>query len=88
MGNVIIERIEISSFGKLKMLSIVPDKGINLLSAPNESGKSTLAAFIKFMFYGYTSGRMQSILENDKKLYTPWDNPQSEGALYLLTESG
>lgn len=88
MNNVIIEKIEIVSFGKLKMVQVAPGKGINLLSAPNESGKSTLAAFIKFMFYGYTNGRIQSIIDNDKKLYTPWDNPQSEGALYIRTESG
>lgn len=88
MGRVIIDRIEIVSFGKLKMVHVAPGKGINILSAPNESGKSTLAAFIKFIFYGYTSSRMQSIAENDKKLYTPWDNPQSEGALYISTDNG
>ncbi len=88
MKNITIERIEIVSFGKLKMIQVKPETGINLLSAPNESGKSTLAAFIKFIFYGYTSGRMQSIIENDKKLYTPWDNPQSEGAVYISTDSG
>jgi uncharacterized protein YhaN len=88
MSRVIIDRIEIVSFGKLKMVQVIPGKGINILSAPNESGKSTLAAFIKFIFYGYTSGRVQSIAENDKKLYTPWDNPQSEGALYISTDNG
>lgn len=88
MTNVIIERIEIISFGKLKMVQVTPDKGINLLCAPNESGKSTLAAFIKFIFYGYTNTRVQNIIENDKKLYTPWDNPQSEGAVYVITDSG
>lgn len=88
MGKVTIERIEITSFGKLKMVQVLPGEGINILSAPNESGKSTLAAFIKFIFYGYTSGRVQNIAENDKKLYTPWDNPQSEGALYIKTDSG
>jgi len=88
MGKVIIERIEIVSFGKLKTVQIIPGDGINVLSAPNESGKSTLAAFIKFVFYGFTTSRMQSISENDKKLYTPWDNPQAEGALYIKTDGG
>lgn len=88
MDSIVIDRIEIVSFGKLKMIQVTPSKGINLLCAPNESGKSTLAAFIKFIFYGYTSGRMQNIIDNDKKLYTPWDNPQSAGAVYIKTESG
>ncbi|PKM62318.1 MAG: hypothetical protein CVU97_05965 [Firmicutes bacterium HGW-Firmicutes-21] len=88
MSSITIERIEIVAFGKLKMTQVTPEKGINLLSAPNESGKSTLAAFLKFIFYGYTNGRVQSIIDNDKKLYTPWDNPQSEGAVYINTDSG
>lgn len=88
MGNIIIERIEVVSFGKLKMVQVIPTKGINLLSASNESGKSTLSAFVKFVFYGYTNGRVQSIIDNDKKLYTPWENPQSEGALYIKTDDG
>jgi len=88
MNNVIIERIEIVSFGKLKMVQVVPGRGINLLCAANESGKSTLAAFVKFIFYGYTNSRVQNIIDNDKKLYTPWDNPQSEGAIYIKTENG
>ncbi len=87
-NEIVIESIEIVSFGKLKMTRITPQPGINLLSAPNESGKTTLASFIRFIFYGFTSGRMQAIAENDKKLYTPWDNPMSEGAIYIRTSGG
>ena len=44
--NIVIEKIEINSFGKLKNTIINPQSGINILSAPNESGKSTLATEI------------------------------------------
>lgn len=81
-----IERIEIVSFGKLKNVSLDLREGINLLSAPNESGKSTLAAFLRFALYGFSDGRKQSIAENDRKLYTPWEQPRAEGS--LLVRSG
>ena len=84
--NVTIEKIEIISFGKLKNASVTATSGINILSAPNESGKSTLASFIKFVFYGYTGGRMQTLADNDKKLYTPWDSEVSEGSVTIKTD--
>lgn len=84
--NVNIEKIEIVSFGKLKNVSISAEKGINLLSAPNESGKSTLAAFIKFVFYGFVGARMQSLSENERKLYTPWGGEVCEGSITFTAD--
>ncbi len=80
--NVIIEKIEIVSFGKLKNVVVKAEKGINILSAPNESGKTTLAAFIKFVFYGF-AGTKKSFPQNERKLYTPWDCEVSEGSLKI-----
>ncbi len=84
--NVNIEKIEIISFGKLKNASLSAEKGINILSAPNESGKSTLAAFIKFVFYGFVGARMQSLTENERKLYTPWGGEICEGSITLTAD--
>lgn len=81
--NVAIEKIEIIAFGKLKNVVVTAEKGINILSAPNESGKSTLASFIKYVFYGYAGSRMQTLADNEKKLYTPWDGEVSEGSVYI-----
>ena len=86
--NVRIEKIEITSFGKLKNTVVDLAGGINILCAPNESGKSTLAAFIKFVFYGFAGQRLQSISENEKKLYTPWDGEISEGAVAIECDEG
>ncbi len=44
--------LNLASFGGLKDRRIVLSDGINLLVGDNESGKSTLLLFIKFMFYG------------------------------------
>lgn len=84
--NVSIEKIEVVSFGKLKSVTVTPSAGINLLSAPNESGKSTLAAFIKFAFYGFAGARKQRIHDNEKKLYTPWDSELCSGALNIVAD--
>ncbi len=81
--NVTINKIEITSFGKLKNAFVSLESGINILSAPNESGKSTLAAFIKYIFYGFAGTRMQSLSDNEKKLYTPWDNETVGGAIAI-----
>ena len=49
---MIIERVYIESFGALKDLDLSFDRGINILEGGNESGKSSVAAFVRFMFYG------------------------------------
>ena len=84
--NVTIEKIEINSFGKLKNATITAKSGINILSAPNESGKSTVASFIKFVFYGFAGARMQSLSDNERRLYTPWDGEISEGTIYIVAD--
>ena len=49
---MIIERIHIISFGKLQNFTLDLAGGINIIEGRNESGKSTISAFIKFMLYG------------------------------------
>jgi len=47
-----IKELYIQSFGALRNRSFRFDEGVNILEGPNESGKTTVAAFIKYMFYG------------------------------------
>ena len=47
-----ITQLNISEFGRLKNTQITLDDGINIISGDNESGKSTVMLFIRFMFYG------------------------------------
>ncbi len=81
-GNANIERINVAAFGKLSEKSIELAPGINLITAPNEGGKSTLAAFIRFALYGF-KGRSQSIAENPKKMYMPWSGAAASGSITL-----
>ena len=82
--NCTIQRIEIVSFGKLQNRVVELCDGINVLTAPNESGKSTLAAFLRFVFYGFPDARKKELIENDKKLYMPWDAPKCEGSVIVM----
>ena len=42
-----------ATFGKLEGASLVLGSGLNLIHAPNESGKSTWCAFLRVMLYGF-----------------------------------
>lgn len=88
INGIYIEKIDITSFGRLKNVTITPTKGLNILTAPNEAGKSTVAAFIKYIFYGFAGGRKQSISENEKLLYTPWGKTAVSGGITLVTPNG
>ena len=43
----------IDNFGKLSNMNINFNDGINIINQPNGWGKSTLAAFLKAMLYGF-----------------------------------
>ncbi len=82
---LIIKKLEIISFGCLKNKTLTPSEGINKITAPNESGKSTLAAFIKFIFYGFGSSK-KDIMDSHKKLYLPWDSPFAAGSAEISAD--
>ncbi len=64
---MIIKSISINHFGCLKDKQIEFDSGFNVISLPNESGKSTIAEFIRVMLYGVNSLRF-----NQRKKYMPF----------------
>ena len=52
-----IKLLDIKGFGKLNKVKIAPKEGFNIIFETNESGKSTLQAFIRAMLYGQRGGR-------------------------------
>lgn len=80
-----IKKISADSFGRLKNKQIDFEPGINVVVGANESGKSSVARFIRFMLYGFTS-RAQEISKNDKKKYMPWDDNACKGSAVLDSE--
>ena len=77
-----IEKIAIESFGSLSAVTYDLTSGINILRGNNESGKSTLAAFIKFIFYGLC-GKLPDQSMTEKTRYTNWDHGISGGHLVI-----
>lgn len=63
----------VSSFGKLQDFSYDFTSGLNTIKQDNGWGKSTLATFIKAMFYGITSSK-KSVAENERIKYKPWNS--------------
>jgi DNA repair exonuclease SbcCD ATPase subunit len=78
-----LDRLYIAGFGNLQDFSYEFTDGINVLSAPNGWGKSTLAAFLRAMFYGLGDSRARSVAENARKRYTPWTGGSFGGSLEL-----
>lgn len=77
-----------ASFGKLENESIAFHDGLNVVCAPNESGKSTWCAFIKSMLYGVDSSERAKIgYLPDKMRYAPWSGAPMEGSMELTADN-
>lgn len=73
-----------ATFGKLQKQTLELQEGLNIIEAPNESGKSTWAAFLRAMLYGIdTRERDRKGFIAEKNLYQPWDGGAMEGAMEL-----
>ena len=55
-------------FGKLRDRRFAPGEGLTLIEGPNESGKSTLLALIRFLFYGFSQRNTGEREEREKRL--------------------
>ncbi|MBR0040599.1 MAG: AAA family ATPase [Oscillospiraceae bacterium] len=76
-----------ASFGKLENETLSFHDGLNVIHAPNESGKSTWCAFIRAMLYGVDSGeRARGSFLPDKQRYAPWSGAPMEGQMDLTVD--
>ena len=72
------------TFGTLDGEQLWLDTGLNIIYAPNESGKSTWCAFLRAMLYGIdTSQRARAGFVPDKQKYAPWSGKPMAGELEL-----
>ena len=74
-----------ASFGKLQG-ELVLQEGMNVLTLPNEEGKSTWTAFIIAMFYGIDTKERSSQANSGlpaKERYRPWSGKPMEGSIDL-----
>ena len=70
---MIIEKLNIKAFGRLRDYELELSPGVNIIEGENESGKSTLCAFIKFIFYG--------IPAKERATLVSWSDSRADGSL-------
>ena len=72
----------IENFGKFSEFTYDFKDGLNIIEEDNGWGKTTLAAFIKAMFFGLEYHRGHKL--TDRKLYKPWNGNKFGG--YMIFE--
>ena len=73
-----------ATFGKLHRAVLRPGPGLTLIMAPNEGGKSTWAAFLRAMLYGFPQrDRDKAGYLAEKNRYQPWSGAAMEGTLVV-----
>ena len=81
---MIVRRL-LASFGTLNHRELRLGPGLNIITAPNESGKSTWCAFLRTMLYGVnTLDRDKTGYLSDKTRYRPWSGAAMEGSIELV----
>lgn len=74
-------------FGKLQGQTLELNNGLNIIQAPNETGKSTWCAFILAMLYGINSReRGKTGTPADKTRYAPWNGAAMSGRMDCESE--
>lgn len=73
-----------ATFGKLEHETLTLEPGLNVITAPNEWGKSTWCAFLVAMLYGLDT-RAKTTKTNlaDKERYAPWSGNPMAGRIDL-----
>lgn len=73
-----------ATFGKLEHETLTLEPGLNIITAPNEWGKSTWCAFLVTMLYGLdTRSRSTKGTLADKEHYAPWSGSPMAGRIDL-----
>lgn len=71
-----------ASFGKLQNHTLELSDGLNIIQAPNETGKSTWCSFLTAMLYGINSReRDKAGFIADKNRYAPWSGTAMAGRI-------
>ncbi len=73
-----IKSVNIDEFGKFTDFSLDLSSGLNIIEGDNETGKSTVGMFIKFMFYGLNAA--------EREKYVGWGKNCCRGSLVLVCD--
>ena len=78
-------RAHVENFGKLQHYDMNFADGLNTILHDNGWGKSTLAAFIRVMLFGFENTRKRTEVENEMRRFTPWQGGVYGG--YIIFEA-
>ena len=84
---LLINKLKINSYGKLKDKEIDLKNGINIIYGQNEAGKSTLINFIKNSFYGISKNKNGKDI-SDYDRYKPWIGEEFSGKVEYQLSNG
>ena len=82
---MVIKKIHIKSFGMITDMTLEFSSTINVIEGQNEAGKTTIAAFIKYMLYGFDNGEDKEVLSERVKRIN-WFNGKAEGSMTVLVK--
>lgn len=68
-----------ATFGKLDQATLELQPGLNILYAPNESGKSTWSQFIRIMLYGLSTRERGPMAAKNR--FAPWNGNTMRGRM-------
>ena len=81
-----IINVTITEFAGLSELSLDFCDGLNVVEGLNESGKSSVNAFIKFMLYGLDNSKCFDSPLTERKYYTSWKSGIAQGMMTVEYE--
>ena len=70
-----------AAYGRLRGDTLRLEPGLNVICAPNESGKSTWCSFLRTMLYGLPTRQSGPLA--DKNRYAPWTGEAMQGRMDL-----
>lgn len=82
-----LKSLHIISFGGLRSRDIELSDGVNVIEGANESGKSSAAMFIKFIFYGLSSKTTKNS-PSERQRYINKTTGQAAGYIMAETSDG
>ncbi len=85
-SNVVIEEIDIISFGKLEKFDLKLNSALNVIYGKNESGKSTIQLFIKAMLYGLPTRKKSGEFLKERDRAIPWSGNRAEGMMKVSAD--
>lgn len=81
-----IVSLSVKSFGKLNNVNLTFNDGVNVINNVNGFGKTTMAAFIRAMLYGFTYSRVKGT--TDAARYAPWGADDKFGGSMTVEHNG